>query len=600
MVAKVFSAYALATAVTDDDLFLLDQKQSNGSYITKTVKRPAIFGGKLFFLSKIAGVYGDASFSDPTVGHDDSVAVQAAINAAPAGSTFVVDSIFRLGNIKLRSGDTVVGFGGSYNQVAPIYPASGVIQAAGTICVFRNVNWLSPYNGGTPVTDFSTIIDHDITIRDLFIHGNRGTGGANNAAGGAADSRFLDNDGYNAPSKIGITPLMFFGVRHLRAERLFFYDPDTMCILGAYLDDFGFDDIRVLVLSVYNSRNTPETLSIHGMSAAAGPIGGNIFGAVALSGNVNGGFINNVTGYFDGSLVAIQTDWIGDQSYGQNIAAYHPILYPGPATNIQITNVRANLAAAFVCLWSGGVNAGTHYSSLIDRVSCHGASGTSFQGFIFLDGPAAETGTHGTEDFTDFSVRFRCGTYGFMPVWVEGNHVDLRFKNIRFAVDAATTAGVTGFAVGVIWVNVVGSIQVLAVEGLSIYDAVTSLVYDGVYLSGFQAGTIELLKIMDSHFYRTATASGALVNDQSSGWVTNTVLGDCYLRNVSNAVKYKNSANGLGITGLTHIGANGGSSVSIPTGKTLARLRTAGLNTVLRLSGGGTVTSDKTDATEDG
>src|SRR5438128_4450669 len=95
----------LTTTLTDDDLFLLSQKTDSG-YVTRSVKRPALFGNKVYFLSQMPGVYGDASLSDPTVGHDDSAAVQAAINAAPAGSVFVVNGKFKLSEIALRAGDT--------------------------------------------------------------------------------------------------------------------------------------------------------------------------------------------------------------------------------------------------------------------------------------------------------------------------------------------------------------------------------------------------------------------------------------------------------------------------------------------------------------
>jgi hypothetical protein len=178
-----------------------------------------------------SGCYCDANLGDPTVGHDDSANLQALIDAVPAGRqlTIVIDGPMKLGNVKLRSGITIQGLGGS--SYGDSFPASGVIQAPNTDCVFRNFDWTSNYNNGNPVTDYSTIVDHDITVRDLFINGNRGSGGVNNACGGNSDISYVSGgNGHSKPSKLPISPLIFFGVRNLQLDNLWVYDPDTKSV----------------------------------------------------------------------------------------------------------------------------------------------------------------------------------------------------------------------------------------------------------------------------------------------------------------------------------------------------------------------------------
>lgn len=87
--------------------------------------------GKTVYVSQMAGVVGDANLSNVTLGTDDTAAIQAGMNAAPAGSTFVFDGKFKVRSLAVPNGSEVRGYGGRYDPVNNTYPATGLCQATG-------------------------------------------------------------------------------------------------------------------------------------------------------------------------------------------------------------------------------------------------------------------------------------------------------------------------------------------------------------------------------------------------------------------------------------------------------------------------------------
>jgi hypothetical protein len=96
-------------------------------------------GLKTIWLSRKGSVAADASLSDPTVGTDASAALQAVVNAISGPAEIIVDIACKVKNISLPSGITIRGLGGSWNGSGAV-PATGIIQAPGGSCVFRNAN----------------------------------------------------------------------------------------------------------------------------------------------------------------------------------------------------------------------------------------------------------------------------------------------------------------------------------------------------------------------------------------------------------------------------------------------------------------------------
>jgi hypothetical protein len=370
-----------------------------------------------------SGCYCDANLGDPTVGHDDSANLQALIDAVPAGRplTIVIDAPMKLGNVKLRSGITIQGLGGS--SYGDSFPASGVIQAPNTDCVFRNFDWASNYNNGHPVTDYGTIADQDITARDLFINGNRGSGGVNNACGGNPDIRYVSGfDGYSNLSKLPISPLIFFGVRNLQLDNLWVYDPDTKSVTMGYVDNFHVDNITVVNPAAYAARNDPPAFTAQPGSP----------GEVKIASNCRDGVVENVSGYTSWALVSI----ISDDSNG--LTAYYPIWYPGPITNVQVRGLQAGLTGGFfVRLWSGA-DPYPGPASLIDQVTVEDVTGTSCQGVIAIDGPAQTAGNHGTLVFRNFNVVLDAGTFPAQITSAEGTYFNLTFADMTVRLAGAT------------------------------------------------------------------------------------------------------------------------------------------------------------------
>src|SRR5207245_1451490 len=91
-----------------------------------------------------------------------------------------------------RAGDTIQGFGGGWDGTTNTFPATGIMARAKSQCVFTNQNRRSNWNGGSPVFDYSLILDHDITIRDLFINGNWRNGDINSITYGAGETYYTN------------------------------------------------------------------------------------------------------------------------------------------------------------------------------------------------------------------------------------------------------------------------------------------------------------------------------------------------------------------------------------------------------------------------
>lgn len=570
---KKFSSYPLATTVSDADLFLIDQSNGNGTYTTKTVKRPAVFGGHVFYLSQLSGVYGDASLSDPTVGHDDSAAVQAAINAAPAYSTFVVNGVFRLGNIKLRSGDTVTGNTGSYNPVAGTFPATGIMQAPNTVCVFRNANWISNYNGGTPVYDFSTVVDRDIMIANLFINGNRGTCGVNNACGGsAAKASINDADQWANPSQLRISPILFYGVRNMCMANVFIYDPGRVGITLGTVDGALLENTTIFDPATYAGTAAPQVAD-----------------GIYITGNNRGITIEGVYGYVSNSMLSVYSDDVYTTS------AYNPIKYSGPITDIAVRRWRqsANNTSLPCCEFSSGSAVST---SLIDRVTFRDIvwqCGNVF--FRSYGGNGTPSGSLGRFTFENVFIQ---RTSAFQSSFVRLGSIfqEVTARDIHQIVAGAEPI----LAIFDITNN--NSVDILNLDRLFIDDTSSgsSITSTGVISYG-NSTLLNSLRMSNICWLRSQAATGdgavlqASADNIGSVEICNVRVNN--LRYLINLAANRTIAN-VTTNGITHTNAGGNASIKVNAGTgAITRLRSAASNTALLTSG--TITSKKTDSTED-
>jgi hypothetical protein len=386
---------------------------------------------------------------------------------------------------------------------------------------------------------------------------------------------------------------MFFGVRNLRLENLWVYDPDTKSVTLGYVDGFHVDGVTVVNPAAYAARNDPPAFT----AQAGSP------GEVKVASNCRDGLVENVSGHTAGSLVSL----ISDDSNG--LTAYYPIWYPGPITDVQVRGLQAGLTGGFfVRLWSGA-DPYPGPASLIDQVTVEDVSGTSCQGVIAIDGPAQTPGNHGTLVFRDFNVALNAGTFSPQIVSAEGTYAALTFTDFTVHVVGATKPpGSVQSGPVMMWFNFdpAGSGRtsgVLTISGLTVYDT-TSLAYDLIALAGGQFGDVV---VSDVNFFRTQAPAGRLVHVGAGlgpgtiPTVNSLTIDNVLLDNAANAVLYDGGAlASLTSVGLTHRNAGGNASIVV-SGVTLPRLRASGSNTALLAAtvNGGVITSKKTDGTED-
>ncbi len=192
---------------TDAEYVCLDN--STGAAVWKETT----FGGSnnTVHLSAI-GITMDADFSDVSVGTDVSSEVQAILDTAPNydSLTVVIDGVIKAKDLKLYSNTTIAGTGWN----------TGIVQAADSRSAIRNYNYRSPYTLGL---HDGTIVDKNIIIRDLQIHGNR----ENASANGLTSGNWLTNENYKKAKEDGelVHPIKIYGCNNLIIENVYIRDP---------------------------------------------------------------------------------------------------------------------------------------------------------------------------------------------------------------------------------------------------------------------------------------------------------------------------------------------------------------------------------------
>ena len=181
---KKISQYPLAGSVADNDLFIVNHNNGDGTYTTQVATRPTILAGvvslpsqtgqsgkflttngttaswaatsgagtgqgKIYYAS-LNGVTMDADLSDAKIGTDSSAAFQTLLNTASALGPFtvVVDGACKLSNVKLPNNCTIQGTYGSYRYF-----------------------WRDPNNGGGPFfkLPYDTFVDTANTLLENHV-----------------------------------------------------------------------------------------------------------------------------------------------------------------------------------------------------------------------------------------------------------------------------------------------------------------------------------------------------------------------------------------------------------------------------------------------
>ena len=514
-----------------------------------------------------------ASIASPQSGPDSTAALQAIANLAAPGHPLaggpleiVVDQALLVGQISLYSGTTIRGLNqGSFQATAP---SSGLWMRAVTngtdSAILRNANWRSPYLG-------ATIVDQDITIRDLYLDGQR-----RNAAGGNVSHAQINTAGQFC------SPIQIYGCNRLSIENVFVYDPISFHIHCANIFSSTFRRIKVLdpvqfatPLTPGNSRNTD---GIH----LNGP-----WSDVTIEdyeGTTGDDFLalNMADGNLDGTITY--------QSGPQIFKDYTAVYYGSAGTTI-VRNLRPNKVCNLLAIiWgSDPANNGVN-PSILSYVSIADVAGTTCWGPLNAQ-PGANFGSG-----TGGSV-----TFGLLKDWNVASVGTYPCNGIN--VPPATNFTVSGFRYNDL---VSGSL----LHQVKLQGAITgalNVIDHQIYEDSGEASspnpailiatsTVAELNVRGLKWSRNTNTATAAVS-VTTGTVTDLKLVDTYVNNLNSVVSVGagGTVGNIETSGLTHTNANSASSFALAAA--VARFRAACSNTLSLLSGTAP-TSSKTDGTE--
>jgi hypothetical protein len=440
-------------------------------------------------------------------------------------------------------------------------------------CIFKNANWRSTYGAYTQTP--SNIVDQDITIRDLYMNGQR----SNNVAGGFGGVGNANSSG------MFVAPIQFWGVGNLRIENCMSYDPVGYCYHVANINVGYFSNLQGISPTVVSApTSTPslgiDLLHVNGpaqyltIDGIKGSISDDTVAFNAADGNVAGGTTATVFG-----------------GYGN--------VYLGSIQNCDVRNIHVTSGSdPFRTIVGSDALNNANIANVID-VKVSGAYGTTRCPSSIL-GSYGAVGPGGINDritLEDYEIVGYVSSVRSAPGWILGGTCgNITLRNIKYG-DLLSSSG-NGALAHQINVGTGASIGRLEVDGYSIREDSSgpSTVAPAISISG---GTVDILTIKNCEWTRNSATSTQFVS-VSGGTVNRIVMSDCDFNNINNAISVSGgTVNGINTTGLSHRGANSNPSIAIGTSVTVARMRSSGSDTAQLQAGAGTVTSKKTDATED-
>jgi hypothetical protein len=512
--------------------------------------------------------------ASPQAGAAGTAQLQAILNTAPGGPAYtgtgplevVIDIPIRIKRCLIYSGTTVRGLGNFSGSTAP---AGGVWQDTCTSGIetwnmFQNAHLVSPHGGN--------IVDQDITIKDLYLNGLKAFGSP--GTGGHASAVFN-------PQGDWVVGLGLFGISNLRLENLYIYDTPTFCIYCGNIDHGVFKNIEVMHPDIVNNPqsapNGEDGLHFIGpindilVDGLSGSTGDDFLAFDMVDYNVSNGTLGPVLG-------SEQTDLNK--------------LYYGDAIRVVAKNLFPNGCAAVIRMLAGaGIFGGPPCS--ITQVDISSIVGSyyvyfvSFENFFF---PAKQ--------FKDISIRnARLNLIGTAPL-AQGVKMeqDTLYSNIKFKDITFTNLPQT-YNTGQLKLYA-GTVDRLEIDGWNIIEdsGNNSAPAIPIVISG---GTVQELDIKNSGWQRVNSLALPFVS-VTGGTVSRINLNGVAANNINNILSISGgTVTDVNTVGLSHTGAAGQPSINIGSGVTLGRLRSCGSDTVQLQGGSGTVTSKKTDSTED-
>jgi hypothetical protein len=535
-----------------------------------------------------AGVPAIASIAAPQSGPDGTAALQAVLNTnASSGVALrvIIDEPILAGNLAINSNTTIEGLGSFAGTPAnpTILAPSGLWQRSITngtdTCILTNTHRISPYQGGT-------ITDHDIYIRHLHLDGQR---------------RYPSNPGAPTPQTNAngqiCSPIQIYGCNGGAIEDVFNYDPIAFGIHEANIFNFDYHNIGVCDPNFLAN----PTISPTGKACIqfCGPWDNiTIDGLYGTAGDDFLAF-NMVDANLSQTIVSGAT---GPGIYGNFNTVYY-----GSGGSTIVKNVRPYRCFNVLRVLNGsdgrnnGVNPTFLSSLIVDNVV-----GTTVIGPLLLQ-PGANvvisgnpiTGTGGGITFLDISNWQVGSTPGVTPDYTNfpgglllTATTQARFSHFRF--------NGLNFNTLIHQVSLLGSVNMLTLDDFQIIEGSGEASSPNPMLLINGNFTVNTLIAKDCQWLRASTSSGAAMFSMTGSTVNTFKIEGIAAAYFNNILSYTGGTlTNLDSFGLTHLNAGGNPSINVGSGKTLARLRASCSDTVQLQAGSGTVTSKKTDSTED-
>jgi hypothetical protein len=427
---------------------------------------------KMIFASRC----GAAMDGDPVActGTDDRAALQAAIDLlhSNGGGTLVVDGVAALaGALSVPSGIRIMGGHGQ---------AGFCMKANSGGCAIRNAHFVSGYNNGSPITDGSTIVDHNITLENLFINGGNAVNSGNGRHGPQFDA---------AGQYVGTVRL--YGTKHTTIRNV------------TILDSPAF------------SFHLANTFFLHAD-------GNQCYYSACLAGRLpnrqNGGFqcqgpmadcliANSIMATADDPIGLNADDWCllsdaGDHLKGPTAfggAGGWANVFRGPITDVSVDGLVSIYSMCAGRIFSGAGNiAGATTPSLVDRVAFRNVRGRFFEAAFHLQLQDLGTGNLGSITLEGWDIQ-RVAGHGMPFLISDGDCKSLTIRNIKLrdlagqADHALTIPGGTHGAV--------------LIDGLDVYEDGNAAGSPLVKISG---GSVRLLRISNSSWIRSSGLTPAV------------------------------------------------------------------------------------------
>jgi len=440
-------------------------------------------------------------------GPDVSATLQAIANESGAYNVIVCDGGLYTGKVSLPSGRGVEGTGGRWKGPGYPMPLTGLVHPASSVYCVRNANWLTDVatTDGTDANTtyvsplYSNIIDQDITIRDLFIHGNFGHAAGNSAYDPTgAIQTFFTTDPFGL--LYGVTPqgsgswpcnryqlitfggvtiaiqistMHFHGVRNLILENCSSYYPaaataELSYIDGAYISNVSLENPSALGLtnagvldsfginagvSVLWFRGTNRGLRIH-----------------SLSGTTSDDFL--AFNAEDGGGNSTYTGTAQKAGYAAYFLDY--VYANGPITDVIVDGIDSNACENLIRFLTGGDSISHGGRAKIDGVTANNIRGTVYGAIVRLDNEGyAPSSSIGNICLSNFNV-----TSSIDPAYLEGG---------THSGCIPVAQNINTLALSNWIINDSGNMSASPLFNLEAGAAVTNLIANNVMVNGYAA-----------------------------------------------------------------------------------------------------------------